>query len=70
MAENKLSVLTILLWNVNGIFNNTDKLQLVPAEKNIDVTLILFAAQNFKFWVLTVFKPIILMTQPTQMPSY
>jgi len=40
MTENKFSALTILLWNANGITNNTEELKLVLAEKNIDIAFI------------------------------
>jgi exonuclease III len=40
MAANKLSTLTILLWNTNGISNNTNELQIALKENNIDIVLI------------------------------
>ncbi|KAL4104201.1 hypothetical protein QTP88_019510 [Uroleucon formosanum] len=53
MAENKLS-LTILLWNANGITNNTEELKLVLAEENIDIVFIsksrLFSSSKFKIF--------------------
>lgn len=40
MAANKLSTLTILLWNANGISNNTNELQIALKENNADIALI------------------------------
>ncbi|KAL4096692.1 hypothetical protein QTP88_021597 [Uroleucon formosanum] len=40
MAANKLSTLTILLWNANGISNNTNELQITLKENNVDIALI------------------------------
>jgi len=40
MAANKLSTLTILLWNANGISNNTNELQIALKENNVDIALI------------------------------
>lgn len=40
MSANKLSSLTILLWNANGILNNTNELQFVLKEENVDIALI------------------------------
>lgn len=34
MAKNKSSATTVLLWNANGITNNTEELKLVLTEKN------------------------------------
>lgn len=40
MAANKLSTLTIILWNANGISNNTNELQIALKENNVDIVLI------------------------------
>jgi len=40
MAANNLSTLTILLWNANGISNNSYELQIALKENNVDIALI------------------------------
>jgi len=40
MAANKISTLTILLRNANGISNNTNKLQIALKENSVDISLI------------------------------
>lgn len=54
MGENKLSALTILPWNANGITNNKEELKLVLVEKNIDMALIsgshLTSSSKFKIF--------------------
>lgn len=40
MAANELFSLIILLWNANGITKNTNELQTVLEENNVDIALI------------------------------
>jgi exonuclease III len=49
MAVNKLTTVTILLWNANGISNNTNELQIALKENNVGVGVALISESHLAF---------------------